>query len=59
MSGEITAAGPYRLRRAGQTWSKIRFAAAQLRAYVEDGLYLRLAARANGLPRRLSERRHA
>jgi threonine aldolase len=39
----------YRLRRAGQTWSKMRFAAAQLIAYVEDGLYLRLAGRANAL----------
>jgi threonine aldolase len=45
----------YRLRRAGQTWSKMRFAAAQLRAYVEDGLYIRLAARANGLARRLAD----
>jgi threonine aldolase len=45
----------YRLRRAGQTWSKMRFAAAQLLAYVEDGLYLRLAARANGLARRMAD----
>jgi threonine aldolase len=43
----------YRLRRAGQTWSKMRFAAAQLIAYVEDGLYLRLAAHANTLASRL------
>jgi threonine aldolase len=40
----------YRLRRAGQTWSKMRFAAAQLIAYVEDGLFLRLAAHANDQP---------
>jgi len=39
----------YRLRRAGQTWSKMRFAAAQLIAYVEDGLFLRLASHANAL----------
>ena len=39
----------YRLRRAGQTWSKMRFAAAQLIAYVEDGLFLRLALHANEL----------
>ena len=45
----------YRLRRAGQTWSKMRFAAAQLLAYVEDGLYLRLAGRSNGLARRLGD----
>jgi len=43
----------YRLRRAGQTWSKMRFAAAQLIAYVENGLFLRLASRANELAARL------
>jgi threonine aldolase len=43
----------YRLRRAGQTWSKMRFAAAGLLAYVEDGLFLRSAARANALAERL------
>jgi threonine aldolase len=43
----------YRLRRAGQTWSKMRFSAAQLLAYVEDGLFLRLAAHANALAARL------
>ncbi|HEV2674779.1 MAG TPA: beta-eliminating lyase-related protein [Aliidongia sp.] len=45
----------YRLRKAGQTWSKMRFAATQLLAYVEDGLYLRLAARSNGLATRLAQ----
>lgn len=43
----------YWLRRAGQTWSKMRFAAAQLLAYVEGDLYLRNAARANALAKRL------
>jgi threonine aldolase len=43
----------YRLRRAGHTWSKMRFAAAGLQAYVEDGLFLRSAARANALAHRL------
>jgi threonine aldolase len=43
----------YRLRRAGQTWSKMRFAAAQLIAYVENGLFLRLASHANQLASRL------
>ena len=43
----------YRLRRAGQTWSKMRYASAQLLAYVEDGLYLRLAAKANAVAARL------
>jgi threonine aldolase len=37
----------FRLRRSGHTWSKMRFAAAQLLAYVHDGLWLRNAARAN------------
>jgi threonine aldolase len=44
----------YRLRRAGQTWSKMRFAAAQLIAYVENGLFLRLASHANELASRLA-----
>jgi len=43
----------YRLRRAGQTWSKMRFAAAQLIAYIENGLFLRLASHANALAERL------
>jgi threonine aldolase len=43
----------YRLRRAGQTWSKMRFAAAQLIAYVQNGLFLRLASRANELASKL------
>ena len=43
----------YRLRRAGQTWSKMRYASAQLLAYVEGGLYLRLATKANAVAARL------
>ena len=43
----LAAALSFRLRRAGHTWSKMRFAATQLLAYVDDGLWLRLAARAN------------
>jgi threonine aldolase len=43
----------YHLRRAGQTWSKMRFAAAQLMAYVEDGLFLRLASHANAFASQL------
>jgi threonine aldolase len=43
----------YRLRRAGQTWSKMRYASAQLLAYVEGGLYLRLATKANEVAARL------
>jgi threonine aldolase len=42
------------LRRAGQVWSKMRFAAAQLLAYVEDGLWLQLAAAANAAAARIA-----
>jgi threonine aldolase len=42
-------------KRGGHLLCKGRFAAAQLLAYVEDGLWLRLAARANDLARRLGE----
>ncbi len=42
------------LRRAGQVWSKMRFAAAQLLAYVEDGLYLRNARQANDIAARIA-----
>jgi len=45
----------YRLRRAGQTWSKMRYAAAQLIAYVEDDLFLRNATHANTLASRLAD----
>ena len=42
------------LRRAGQVWSKMRFAAAQLLAYVEDGLWLRLAQASNAAAARIA-----
>jgi threonine aldolase len=42
------------LRRAGQVWSKMRFAAAQLLAYVEDGLWLDLARRSNAAAARIA-----
>ena len=45
----------YRLRRAGQVWSKMRYSAAQLNAYVEGGLWLRLAEQANRTAKRLAE----
>ena len=35
------------LRRAGLVWSKMRFASAQILAYVENDLWLRLAGQAN------------
>ncbi len=37
------------LRRAGQVWSKMRFASAQLLAYVEDDLWLELARSSNAI----------
>jgi threonine aldolase len=43
----------YRLRRAGQTWSKMRFSSAQLLAYIQDDLYLRLARHANAIAARI------
>jgi threonine aldolase len=42
----------WQIRRAGHVWSKGRFAAAQLLAYVEDDLWLRNARRSNALARR-------
>jgi len=44
-----------RRKRGGQLFSKGRYAAAQLLAYLEDDLWLRLAGRANGLAKRLGE----
>jgi threonine aldolase len=44
----------YRLKRAGQVASKMRFQSAQLLAYLQDGLWLRLADRANLAMQQLS-----
>ncbi len=48
----------FHLRRAGLVWSKMRFASAQIMAYVEDDLWLRLARQANaaaaGIAKRLT-----
>jgi threonine aldolase len=44
----------FRARRAGHVFSKSRFIAAQLAAYLEDGLWLRLAAHANRMAGRLA-----
>ena len=43
----------YRLRRAGQTWSKMRFAAAQLMAFVDDETFIRSSRSANAAACRL------
>ncbi|HBI84409.1 low specificity L-threonine aldolase [Orrella sp. NBD-18] len=37
----------FHLRRAGMIWSKMRFASAQIHAYVENDLWLRLARQSN------------
>jgi threonine aldolase len=42
------------LRRAGQVWSKMRFASAQLMAYIEKGLWLRLAQASNAAAARIA-----
>ena len=42
------------LRRAGQVWSKMRFASAQLMAYIENGLWLRLATQSNAAAARIA-----
>jgi threonine aldolase len=42
------------LRRAGQVWSKMRFASAQLIAYVEDGLWLDMARASNAAAARIA-----
>jgi threonine aldolase len=42
------------LRRAGQVWSKMRFASAQLMAYVADGLWLDLARASNAAASRIA-----
>jgi threonine aldolase len=44
----------WNLRRSGQVWSKMRFASAQLMAYVEDGLWLRLAQASNAATSRIA-----
>jgi threonine aldolase len=44
-----------RRKRGGHLFSKNRYVAAQLLAYLENDLWLKLAARANGLARKLGE----
>ncbi len=44
----------YRVKRAGQVASKMRFQSAQLEAYLTEGLWLRLAATANAAMARLA-----
>lgn len=44
----------FHLLRAGMVWSKMRFASAQIMAYVNDGLWLRLAQSANDAATRVA-----
>jgi threonine aldolase len=45
----------YRHKRAGHLLSKMRFVSAQLVSYLEDGLWLQSAERANGLAQRMAQ----
>jgi len=51
---EIVDGLAVQLRRAGQVWSKMRFASAQLLAYVENGLWLRMAHESNAVAARIA-----
>ncbi len=51
---EIADGLAVQLRRAGQTWSKMRFASAQLMAYIENGLWLRMAQASNAAAARIA-----
>jgi threonine aldolase len=44
----------WNIRRVGQVWSKMRFASAQLMAYIEDGLWLQLARASNAAAARIA-----
>jgi threonine aldolase len=50
---ELAASLGYRRKRAGHLFSKMRFLSAQLDAYLEDGLWLKMARHANAQMRRL------
>ncbi|MDJ0936589.1 MAG: low specificity L-threonine aldolase [Kiloniellales bacterium] len=52
---ELAATLPYRRKRGGHLFSKLRFLSAQLEAYLKDDLWLRLARHANGRARDLAE----
>jgi threonine aldolase len=54
-SAELADGLAVQLRRAGQVWSKMRFASAQLIAYVENGLWLDMASTSNGIAARIAE----
>ena len=51
---ELAGGLAVQLRRAGQVWSKMRFASAQLLAYVENGLWLEMARASNAIAARIA-----
>lgn len=51
---DLAAETAYRRKRAGHLLSKMRFVSAQFEAWLQDGLWLRLAAHANAMAERLS-----
>jgi threonine aldolase len=53
-NSDVAAQLEYRRKRAGQLFSKMRFASAQMAAYLDDGLWLRYAANANRMAARLA-----
>jgi threonine aldolase len=53
-SPELADGLAVQLRRAGQVWSKMRFASAQLIAYVENGLWLDMARASNAIAARIA-----
>jgi threonine aldolase len=53
-SPEIADGLAVQLRRAGQVWSKMRFASAQLIAYIENGLWLDMARASNAIAGRIA-----
>jgi threonine aldolase len=53
-SPELAEILAVQLRRAGQVWSKMRFASAQLIAYIENGLWLEMARASNGIAARIA-----
>ncbi|HWD59009.1 MAG TPA: beta-eliminating lyase-related protein [Stellaceae bacterium] len=53
-SPELADGLAIQLRRAGQVWSKMRFASAQLMAYIENALWLRLAGQSNRAAARIA-----
>ncbi|MBJ7415409.1 MAG: low specificity L-threonine aldolase [Niveispirillum sp.] len=52
---DLSADFGYRRKRAAHLFSKMRFLSAQLEAYVQDGLWLRLAGHANRMAMRLAD----